>query len=443
MGTNDLPKKQKTGKTVKAAVKSAKETPVEARIVREETDRIIRYLTDRVQKIDLKQFKEKLHSYIEHNFREMSAFYLFDKGEFEKPPAPRHGAADSLKDYTDALLRKEAGGFIKDENADNIIKCSFIDNPLKPKTVTDVNLRLNVPDSVLIQPATLYNAAAAYLIKDVISGHVIECFNKEIDSVDDSEKANISAAELLDKVTEMEEEAADIFSNNPAIENIRDKGFAASINALATLLENANMDYQYIENVPDKRELIIREYEDTEVDDLPDERYSIRLSYNNEKQLAEERKFYDALIGDFESKIRHLWDLIGVLYKDSKSVFKVNDYEDLARKNKGRVKYMPEEKSEEELYGREWALAKLVKMRERANKIYASISAAERDVLEERLSRLETDYVYISGLANPHQLKAGIFIDMEITTIKRKKTTLTAMASVLNEFVKRLICEFN
>jgi hypothetical protein len=37
------------------------------------------------------------------------------------------------------------------------------------------------------------------------------------------------------------------------------------------------MGYQYIENLKNSREVIIREYEDTDVANLPDERYQIKL----------------------------------------------------------------------------------------------------------------------------------------------------------------------
>jgi hypothetical protein len=38
-------------------------------------------------------------------------------------------------------------------------------------------------------------------------------------------------------------------------------------------------------------------------------------------------------------------------------------------------------------------------------------------------------------MINPYHVQPGLFLDVDITSIKRKKTTLNAMANVLNEFL--------
>jgi hypothetical protein len=70
------------------------------------------------------------------------------------------------------------------------------------------------------------------------------------------------------------------------------------------------MGYQYIENLKNAREVMIREYEDTDVAHLPDERYQIKLRYFDYAQLAEDRKAYDTQLKSFETEIAHLWDVL-------------------------------------------------------------------------------------------------------------------------------------
>ena len=62
------------------------------------------------------------------------------------------------------------------------------------------------------------------------------------------------------------------------MENIRNRGFNTAINSLTAILDTSKMGYQYVENLKNARELILREYEDTDAAHLPDERYQVRLS---------------------------------------------------------------------------------------------------------------------------------------------------------------------
>ena len=55
--------------------------------------------------------------------------------------------------------------------------------------------------------------------------------------------------------------------------------------------------------------------------------------------------------------------------------------------------------------------------------------------MEERLSLLETEFTRLDNITDPSQLRPGLVIDLDITSIKRKKTTLDAMAAVLKEFL--------
>jgi hypothetical protein len=196
-------------------------------------------------------------------------------------------------------------------------------------------------------------------------------------------------------------------------------------------------------------EAVIREYEETDVSRLPDENFTIHLRCFNGTMLTEGCKSYDAQLANLQTNVQQLWNLIEVIYQDSKSIFRVNDFEDIAKKNKRRVKKLtkaqggdPSEDFEDdespfaEPSGCEKQTLRkmLAPMNERLRNMADSLYPVERKVMEERLSRLEDDFATFDGQHNPHNFNAGIFLDVNITSIKRKKTTLDAMANLLNEF---------
>jgi hypothetical protein len=67
--------------------------------------------------------------------------------------------------------------------------------------------------------------------------------------------------------------------------------------------------------------------------------------------------------------------------------------------------------------------------------MYDYLYPIERRVMEDRLSWLEQEYYRFDYLINPYHLQPGLLLDVDITSIKRKKATLDAMANVLNEFL--------
>ncbi len=122
------------------------------------------------------------------------------------------------------------------------------------------------------------------------------------------------------------------------IENIRNRGFNTAINSITSILDTSKMGYQHVENLKNARELVLREYEDTDYDHLPDERYAIRLKYYDQAQLLEERKAYDVQAKTFEIELLHLWDVLEMVYEDSKFMKGVVDFNDLAKRMKGKIK---------------------------------------------------------------------------------------------------------
>ncbi|MCL2127334.1 MAG: hypothetical protein FWH38_03685, partial [Treponema sp.] len=215
-------------------------------IVKEETDRVIRHLKGKLP-ASLPQaegkggLKEKISGYILRNFLDMIDLYLpededgkktgsrlnsrnitellisaggafqFNTGGPEKPSAAGLPGTNDLERQTNNMLRQktEIGAFISCENNCSVIKCSFSDNAIKPKTVTDVNLSVNVPDSALINPFFRYVAAADCLIREAICGRLIESINIEIAGMEnlgggqesgESPAGEISGNDLVERI---------------------------------------------------------------------------------------------------------------------------------------------------------------------------------------------------------------------------------------------------
>jgi hypothetical protein len=74
-------------------------------------------------------------------------------------------------------------------------------------------------------------------------------------------------------------------------------------------------------------------------------------------------------------------------------------------------------------------------MREKLKGMYDYQYPVERRVMEDRLSFLEQEYYSFDYMLNPYHIQPGLLLDVDITSIKRKKATLDAMANVLNEFL--------
>jgi hypothetical protein len=224
------------------------------------------------------------------------------------------------------------------------------------------------------------------------------------------------------------------------------------------------MGYQYIENFKNCREVVIREYEDTDPACLPDERYQIKLRYFDNAQLNEERKAYDVQLKSFEIEIQHLWEILETVYQGKKSSFKVCDFEDLAEKQKRQIKKTLKDKTGTPLYediAKVWDGISFVKpaetdveksnrtytwekdrirqriimIRNRIKDMYDYLYPLERRVMEDRLSGLEKDFSRFDYMINPYHLQPGLLLDVDITSIKRKKATLDSFANVLTEFL--------
>jgi hypothetical protein len=443
----------------------------------------------------------------------------FNTGEIEKSIVNMYGhlqghvqrGINDLENLTNSLLRQktDVGAFIRGENAYSVVKCAFKDNIRKPKNVTDVKLSVNILDSELISPIFHYQVTVEYLIKDLISKNILDILDKEIEKLKDqiidegreemqdseiifekmrrvtnytsddkddpkSRRFVFFAKSLVDKIEGLraeidpsEYDGLNIRENLKKIidmENIRNRGFNTAVNSITSILDTSKMGYQYIENLKNGRELRIREYEDGDVANLPDERYAIRLKYYDQAQLDNERKAYDVQLKSFEIEVQHLWDVLDMVYEDSKFLKGIVDFKDLSKRMKNKIRrkikavtgdplYEDIEKSWDEisyikptetqietmnrtyLFEKDKVKRRIILMRDKLQGIYSYRYPIKRRVIEERLVRLESEFNAFDYLINPYHIQPGLLLDVDITSIKRKKATLDGMANVLNEFL--------
>jgi hypothetical protein len=537
-------------------------------LLEEEANKVIHHLTAKLPKDVLERLdvmgglKEKLYNYFNQNYQNMFYRYMvtsedemvkkvrnfidkeetqvlaryspkeiaklldevggadkFNTGEIEKSIVNMYGhlqghvqrGVNELETDTNSILRQktDTGAFVRGELAYSIIKCAFKDNLDKPKTVTDVKLSINILDSELISPIFHYQVTVVYLIKDLMSKHIIDTIDKEIEKVKDervdqgleemtdseilfsklgkvenftddekedakSKRYKLVSKFIMEKLSELRAEIdpetydqLNIRENLKKIidiENIRSRGFNTAINSITSILDTSRMGYQYIENLKNAREVLIREYEDADIANLPDERYQIKLKYLDNAQLIEERKAYDIQLKSFETEVNHVCDIVSVIYEDGKPGGKVVDFNDLAKKLKPKIKTKIKDKTGEPVYediDKVWDEISFVKPAEteveRSNRTYIYEKDAvrrriiltmnklqtmydyqypvERRVIEDRLHFLEREYFKFDYMINPYHVQPGLILDVDITSIKRKKATLDGMANVLNEFL--------
>ncbi len=538
------------------------------RLLEEEVDKVVNHVASKLPKDVLERLdvmgglKEKLYNYFNQNYQNMFNRYIvtsedemlkkvrnfvdreemkvtarytpkeisalldevggmdrFNTGEIEKSIVNMYGhlqghiqrGINDLENLTNSLLRQktDVGAFIRGENAYSVVKCAFKDNIYKPKTVSDVKLSVNILDSELISPIFHYQATVEFIIKDLLSKHIMDEIDKEIESVkdehieqgkeemsdseiifekmrrvenhtsDDTEDSNskryqIMSKRLMERVeglrAEIDPEEFDslnIRENLKKIidlENIRNRGFNTAINSITSILDTSKMGYQFIENLKNARELIIREYEDMNYRDLPDERYQIQMKYFDNAQLIEERKAYDVQVKSFEVEVQHLWDVLEMVYEDKKLFKRITDYSDLAKIYKNKIRRKIKDKTGDPLYedidkvwdeisfvqpaetqvekmNRTYVFdkdkigKKLALMSDKLQNMYGYRYPIQRRVIEERLQFLQTEFNKFDYIINPYHIQPGLLLDVDITSIKRKKATLDGMANVLNEFL--------
>jgi hypothetical protein len=81
-------------------------------------------------------------------------------------------------------------------------------------------------------------------------------------------------------------------------------------------------------------------------------------------------------------------------------------------------------------------------MEERIKNISDNMYPAERQISQDRLSMLENEFSYIEKSLDPYNLQPGILVDIDLTSIKRKRTTIDAMSAALGLFLDNVSTGF-
>ena len=267
-----------------------------------------------------------------------------------------------------------------------IVRCSIKDNIIKPRTVSDLSLAINLPASECLPFTLLYQAVVECLFKNILTEYYMDVMEEEIKILNENKKKKgtsfsdaIYIEALQKKMKELGEENIDfespLFQSKYSmlfdvlaesikklnrgnilnecqqqlktaeeiidLEHLRDKNFSMLAKELASIVDSSLSGYQYIENIKGERILILREYEcnyeDKEDLALPDERYQLALSYCDHTKLAEKRRMYRDRVFACANKIDHLLSVVDTkLYGDAYSVI-INSMEDLQKHYKTYV----------------------------------------------------------------------------------------------------------
>jgi hypothetical protein len=109
-----------------------------------------------------------------------------------------------------------------------------------------------------------------------------------------------------------------------------------------------------------------------------------------------------------------MWNEIGEMYNENSFVEKNNrTYEDRFKNIKNKLHYI----------------------RNILQKMHGYQHPVERVILDERITFLEVRFNDFAHLVNPHHIQPGLVLDIDVTTIKRKRFILKSMANCLNEFL--------
>ena len=447
----------------------------------------------------------------------------FNTGEIEKSIVNIYGHLQGhvqrgmyeLENETNALLRQKSdvGAFVRGENAYAIAKCSFKNNFYKPKTVVDVKLAINVLQAELISSIYHYQVSLETIVKDIVSKHVHSLINQEIQELNntliDEGKEELSDTEVMfEKIKALDNYVDDDVNNEQSRryqfvakrfmdrieglqaeidpdeydplnvrenikriidnENIRNRGFNTAVNNLTSVLDTSKMGYQHVENYKNARQCIVREYEDTDIVALPDERYSIRLSFYDDEQVRGMRNAYDLQFEELRVELMKVVGVVDILYQDNKVAKGIQDFDDVAKqylkKDKARaggwfsraaeeeaaeeppklwneVVFIPpgstdvEDLNKTNLYIVEELRKRVVGTAKTLQQIFGNQHPVDRTLVESRLNFLERKFEEFESLVNPYHMLPGLLLEVDITSVKRKKTTMMAMANVLNEFL--------
>jgi len=398
--------------------------------------------------------------------------------------------------------KTDAGAFVRNESSYCLVKCNFKNNGNKPKTVMDVRLAFNVVDHDLKIPIHQYQKPIQNLLKETISNHFHSKIDEKIDRInasrqedgqegltpnqeifeklktletyigfDDSDEENnqahqVVAQKFIDGLEgtyfEMPNAAMDPTSIRQSLKHILDehhilhRGFNHAVNEMTSILDTAKMGFQSLDNLKNGRVCVVREYAETNALELPDETYMIRMSYLALEQIQAMRDAFDAQSEELLSKVNEAAEVVEKVYQEHSKANNRKSYQDVASE------YLPAAEGEEE---RSWnevlfqepsqseldaktnqrtseTIKKQIRlMKKKVLEVFQNQHPRRRFVIEERVNFLDDQFLAFSALVNPHHLQAGLLVEVDITTVKKKRTTMNAMSNVLSEFMHRITIE--
>lgn len=441
----------------------------------------------------------------------------FNTSELEKSAVNIYGhlhghlvrGMTDLEQETNALLRQktDVGAFVRGQNFYAVVKCAFKDHPAKPKTVMNVKLSINVLDRELISPIYHHQWTVEYIVKELITTHILTKLDVEIEKInneliDEGKPELTDTEEIIQKMNSVEKhtnddrddekskrytyiakhlmerieglraeinpkdyDALNVRENIKKVfdeEGIRIRGFNTAINNLTSILDTSKLGYQYCENMKNVREFLIREYEDTNEADLPDERYMILMKYLDQNQVLTERVAYDKQMTNFDMETRLIAEIAESIVQEHKKYFILNDWADLVVATRGwRKKHIKEgetlyeenpkewdeindiqpEETDVEKQNRTYNYQKLIFNQrlqiaiDKMKQVYKFQYPKKRILLEERILFLKKKLADFDYRINPYHMQAGLLLDINLTTSKRKRFIMHGMANVLNEFL--------
>ena len=480
----------------------------------------VRTLVDKEEHISLNKYTPRV---IGKLIDSVGGLERFNTTEIEKSIVNVYGHLEGhiqrgtyeLEQDTNSLLRQkvDVGAFIRGENTYSVLKCIFKDSVDKPLTVNEIGLSINVLSSNLISPVYHYQVLSDVIIKEVLSDHIHQMIDDEIKNINFSQMDTTGGAErtleevffnkfelldghldkentedrfgkfladidgLLNKIKDVdinEKIDFDILSiKNSALKLIEDghyknQGYNRAVNSITSILDTSKMGYQYINNYKNARRVVIREYEEIEPSDLPDEKYTIVVEYLDQEQLRETRISYIQQFHDFEYEIEKIWNLYEEIYKDIKQKRRSIDYQDVHEKyNKSNkfdfwglwktrnttedddengdvwdeITFIEPDDTEVEKIATTFKSAvnkinkKIYLLRVNLDILYERHYPEERILIEDRITFIEKKFTEFTLRYNPFHCQTGVVLNVSLSTIKRKKTTMKSMSNVLNEFL--------
>ncbi len=442
----------------------------------------------------------------------------FNTAEVEKSTVNIMGhlqghVARGSADFENATIRiltrqSDVGGFINGANAYAVVRASFHDNVRKPEEVVDIDIAINVLESELISPIVHHLLPTEFLIKDVVAKRLRELVDKEIDeinrqlegegrkalspneavfeklkaveqglAVEDGDNALINqllSQDMLERIRnitpDLRGEGADPLTFEVASsemlehEALRTRGWYTAINSITSILDNCRMGYQHIENYRLARKMVLREYESTLQDTLPDERFEIYMEYVDADGMRAQKAAYTAQLLEFQREIMRLWNVVEQVYLEEKTSSHLRDWGDVVSETVGRggsgwfhrdesvepnrkwneVVFIQRELSTLEEMNRTYEelstefRERFLIIRRRLTQIFGKRHPVNREVVESRLFFLEDEFIRFSSVVNPYHLQPGLMIQLKLTSIKRRQVTVAGMSNVMSEFLSRI-----